>query len=351
MLHRKSPEPRQAGTAACCWAELIETAWRARTGLVETLTAEDTNTWRLFHGVNEGRPGVTIDKYGSQVLIQTFRGALERTELQAIKAAVTAHLGSCPLFVYNDRSGKAVKNIPMENETDDGNARGPLVCREMGVNYRIIGVHRGLDPLLFIDLRAARRFVMKFCKGKSLLNLFAYTCGVGAAAAVAGAETVWNVDFAQSALDHGKDNAALNGISSERIRFIHQDVLPVIRQLSGLGVKGKARRQKFMRFKPETFDMVFLDPPTWAKSRFGAVDIINDYQGLFKPALLCLKPGGMLICTNHAATVNLEDWLAQLNRCAVKAGRPIKRVRVIEPDPDFPSPDKKHPLKTAVFEL
>lgn len=331
--------------------ECIDAAFTARSELTAALEAGGTDTWRIFHGVNEGSPGVTVDKYGAQVLIQGFRRVLAPAELMEIKSAVSNGLAGPLFFVYNDRSGGKIQNVPLGDETDDNNVRTPFVCSEMGVRYRVVGVHRGQDPLLFIDLRAARRFAMRHCKGKSLLNLFAYTCGVGTAAAAAGAGEVWNVDFAQSALDYGKENMVLNNIKTKGIRFICQDVFPVIRQLSGLGVKGKARRQTFLRFRPREFDMVFMDPPTWAKSRFGAVDIVKDYQGLFKPALLCVKPGGMLICTNHAASVDLNEWLDQLKRCAVKAGREIKHIRVIEPEPDFPSPDKKHPLKIAAFEL
>lgn len=329
----------------------IEAAFTARSDLVKTLEAEGTNTWRIFHGVNEGAPGITVDKYGNQVLIQGFRRSLSPQELAEIKSVVSDRLGSPLFFVYNDRSGEKIKNIPLEDETENGKTRTPSICREMGVRYRVIGVHRGQDPLLFIDLRAARRFSMRHCKGKSMLNLFAYTCGVGTAAAAAGAGPVWNVDFAQSGLDYGKENAALNDIKNDGIRFICQDVFPVIRQLSGLGVKGKARRHGFLRFSPRVFDMVFLDPPTWAKSRFGAVDIINDYQGLFKPALLCVKPGGTIICTNHAASVEVVGWTDLLRKCADKAGREIKRIQVIEPETDFPSPDGKFPLKIAACEL
>ncbi|MCP5108785.1 MAG: SAM-dependent methyltransferase [bacterium] len=330
-------------------AELINAAFQARTDLVKRLETENTDTWRLFHGVNEGCPGVTIDRYGGQILIQGFHRLLSPAEIDEIKSAVTGHLGFAPFFVYNDRGGKGIKNIPLGNKTDDENAGKPSVCMESGVKYRVTGVHRGLDPLLFLDLRAVRRFVMQHCKSKSLLNLFAYTCGAGVAAAAAGADEVWNVDFAQSALDFGKENAGLNHIPAERIRFIREDVFPVIRQLSGLGVKGKARRRPFRRFKPRTFDIVFMDPPTWAKSPFGAVDIIGDYQGLFKPALLCTAPGGTIICTNHAPSVELDNWLNLLKRCAEKAGRHIKEIRVLEPEPDFPSPDGKHPLKIAAL--
>ena len=327
---------------------LINTAFQVRSNLIKKLDAEETDTWRIFHGVNEGRPGLTIDKYGPQVLIRTFRQPLSQPEIAEIKTVVSSHLGFSPYFVYNHRSGKKVRNIPLAGEQD---AQTPLICKEMGVKYRIIGFHRGLDPLLFIDLRAGRRFVMQHSKGKSLLNLFAYTCGAGVAAATAGAKQVRNVDFALCSLNYGKENANLNQIPVDRMRFIRQDVFPVIRQLSGLGVKGKARRRQFLKFKPLTFDLVFMDPPTWAASTFGAVDIINDYQGLFKPALLCVKPGGMIVCTNHAPDVELTQWLEQLKRCASKAGKQVKRIQVIEPEPDFPSPDRKFPLKIAAFEL
>jgi 23S rRNA (cytosine1962-C5)-methyltransferase len=221
----------------------------------------------------------------------------------------------------------------------------------MGVKYRVVGCHRGLDPLLFIDLRAVRRFVMTHCKNKSLLNLFAYTCGVGIAASSAGASQVWNVDFSESALGYGKENRVLNDLPGHSMQFIKEDAIPVIRQLSGLGVKGKGRRRKFLHFKPRQFDMVVLDPPTWARSPFGAVDIVNDYQSLFKPALLCVKPGGMIICTNHAASVQLDDWLNQLKRCAIKSGSDIKDVTVIPPEHDFPSPDGQFPLKMAALHI
>jgi len=97
---------------------------------------------------------------------------------------------------------------------------------------------------------------------------------------------------------------------------------------------------------------VFLDPPTWAKSSFGAVDIAGDYPSLFKPAVLIARPeGGKILATNHLASVELNAWLDVLKRCAAKAGRPLKSVEVIQPEKDFPSFDGRHPLKIAVCEV
>ncbi len=331
--------------------QLIQAAFLKRADLIQKLEAEGTDTWRIFHGINEGCPGLTIDRYGKQVLIQSFREPLDDAEIKEIKAVVSHGLGFSPRFVYHDRSEKNLKDQDLERTAASESSPVLSECRELGVTFQTVDIFRGQDPLLFIDLRSARRFLMKQSKGKSVLNLFAYTCGAGVAAAVAGAREVWNVDFAKSSLDYGRANALLNQITDERIRFIQQDVIAMLRQLSGLGIKGKARLRPIQKFTVRTFDIVFMDPPTLAKSAFGVVDIIRDYQGIFKPALLCVAPGGLLICTNHAPEVELEIWLDQLKRCAEKAGRPITDIQVIEPEPDFPSPDGKFPLKVAVCRL
>ena len=180
-----------------------------------------------------------------------------------------------------------------------------------------------------------------------MLNLFAYTCGVGLAAAKGGASFVMNVDFAESSLAVGRANAKLNSLTT-RPRCVQSDAFAALRQLSGIGQPKMVRGKKmppFPTLEARQFDVVFLDPPRYAKSPFGVVDLINDYQALFKPALLCTAPGGVLICCNNVAQVEGEAWLEALKRSADKAGRPIKAVEWITPEEDFPSLDGQHPLK------
>lgn len=224
---------------------------------------------------------------------------------------------------------------------------------ELGVTYLVQARHKGQDPWLFLDLRAGRRRVMRDAPGKSLLNLFAYTCGVGVAAAKAGARFVMNVDFAESSLAVGRDNARLNDLPI-RPRFIKSDVFAAVRQLSGIGqperVRGK-RMPVFPKLEPQQFDLVFLDPPRYAKSPFGVVDLVNDYAALFKPALLCTTEGGTLFCCNNVAEVERDTWLDQLKRSASKAGRPIRDFEWIFPEADFPSPDGKPPLKMVALSV
>ena len=149
------------------------------------------------------------------------------------------------------------------------------------------------------------------------------------------------------ALSIGQSNANLNGVGSAQFQTLQDDAMLVLRQFSGLGVKGKAKRRQYTKRSARLFDIVVLDPPRRAKSPFGAVDTVNDYQSLFKPALMCTKPGGKMLVTNNVASVGATQWTDSLKRCAIKAGRSIESLDMIVPDVDFPSLDGQHPLKMA----
>jgi 23S rRNA (cytosine1962-C5)-methyltransferase len=96
------------------------------------------------------------------------------------------------------------------------------------------------------------------------------------------------------------------------------------------------------------FDLVILDPPALAKGPFHTVDLVNDYQSLFKPSLLACAPGGTVLAANNVGSVSREVFGKQLERCADKAGRPLRGLEWLNPDEDFPSFDGHHPLKIAV---
>ena len=101
----------------------------------------------------------------------------------------------------------------------------------------------------------------------------------------------------------------------------------------------------------EPFDLVVLDPPRFAKTAFGTIDVVRDYQSLFKPALLALADGGAVLATNHVPTVDEAEWHDALRRCAEKAGRPLRALDRVPVDGDFPSFDGKPPLKLALARI
>ena len=330
----------------------LAAALAARAPLLGRLQAEGTDAYRLFHGSVEGEPGLTVDRYGDLVLVQSFHRALDAASEQAVTTFYAAALPGLDL-IYNDRSqpNSRIANA-LAPQAQEAAVRA-RVAHEMGVSYLIQARHAGQDPWLFLDLRAGRRRLMQEVPGKSLLNLFAYTCGAGIAAARAGAQFVVNVDFAETSLDVGKENARLNELPI-RPRFVRSDAFAAMRQLAGLGqptmVRGK-RMPAFPKLEPRQFDVVLLDPPRYAKSPFGVVDLVNDYAALFKPALLCTAPGGTLICCNNVAAVARDAWLDQLERSARKAGRPIIAMEWILPEEDFPSSDGQPPLKMALLRV
>lgn len=332
-------------------AQLLDQALERRRPLLERLAAEGTDCCRLFHGVAEGAPGLTVDRYAGLLLLQTFRDPLSAPELEELLGALAKKLPWPLAAAYNHRGKKPAESFDLWHKPA-AEALLEQTCAENGVKFLIRARHRGIDPWLFLDLRAGRRLLKAACRGQSVLNLFSYTCGAGVCAAAGGAAEVWNVDFAESSLDVGRRNAELNGIEPSRFRLVKEDCLTVARQLAGLSAAGRyGQKRRYQKFEPRAFDLVFVDPPAWAKGGLGAVDVVRDYASLFKPAVLAAKPGGRVVATNHVAAVSWEEWTGGLARCAAKAGRPIKGIERIMPDEDFPSFDGQPPLKIAVCEL
>jgi 23S rRNA (cytosine1962-C5)-methyltransferase len=326
--------------------EIFAAALAARAPWLARWHAEQTDGYRLLHGAVEGAPGVTVDRYGPVLLVQTWGDPLPAGRIDALGEIAAAAVGAPLVPVWNHRAAREpferwhVAELPH----DRGLPEAPIV-RELGATFDARPRHRGIDPLLFLDLRAVRRRLRTEASGRSVLNLFAYTAGVGVAAALGGATEVWNVDFSRSAAEVGAQNAERNGVGGVQ-RFVREDCLAVLRQLAGVPV-GRRGQSPRVKLRPRTFDLVVLDPPPWAKGRFGAVDLVRDYASLFKPAVLCAAPGGVVVATNNVASVDRDGWLEGLVRCASKAGRPLGEVEVLLPEADFPSPDGRPPLKIA----
>lgn len=324
--------------------DALNDALERRRAWLDDAAARGTDCVRLLSGAVEGAPGITIDRYGPLLLIQTGREQLlDEGAPRALADIVSRALGAALEPVWNHRPA-------YRREGFDHHFRAPEAARsavglEEGMRFAVDPRRGGLDPLLFLDLRAGRRRVRALAQDRSALNLFAYTCGLGVAAALGGAREVVNVDFARSALDVGAENARLNMIEGSAFSLVHEDVLPVVRQLADLPVKGRGARRPFLRLAPRRFELVMLDPPRWAKSPFGAVDVVRDYPSLLKPALLALEPGGILFATNHVPSVSRDTLVAMATRTAEKIGRHLEDIEIIPPDPDFPSPDAQPPLK------
>jgi len=329
---------------------LLANALEKRQDLLAQVKVDNTDCFRVFHGTVEGINGLNIDRYGDAWLIQTFHQTLSEDELEQIQASLV-QLADLPI-VYNDRSNKNSRVLNSLDAETEAFAQSEQVMQENGIKFTTKLRHAGQDPLLFLDMRVGREFVQANSHNKTVLNLFSYTCGIGTAAAVGGAKRVVNIDFSSFALAAGQKNAELNDVA-QVCEFIQSDAFPALRQLAGLKVGGR-RNQKlpaYPKLSTTQFDLVFLDPPRFAKSPFGTVDLINDYQSLFKPALLTTNKGGTIVCCNNVAKVERDSWFNALVRCVEKQGRSVTNHTWLNCHDDFPSFDGNHPLKMVALEI
>jgi len=153
----------------------VGAALATRGPLLAALHAEQTDCYRLFHGATEGMPGLTLDRYNELLVLNTFRepppGLLE--ELVGVHAAVSEALPGvnlAPIYWCDRRRG-----------APPGGGPAPALPRvhyasELGLRYLIDVPGQGRDPGLFLDFRAARRWIRDNSAGRDVLNTFVSRC-------------------------------------------------------------------------------------------------------------------------------------------------------------------------------
>jgi 23S rRNA (guanine2445-N2)-methyltransferase / 23S rRNA (guanine2069-N7)-methyltransferase len=179
-----------------------------------------------------------------------------------------------------------------------------FAVEEGGLRFRV-NFEDYLDTGLFLDHRLTRGLIRERARGRSFLNLFAYTGSATVYAAAGGASATTTVDLSRTYLDWARHNLALNGFAGDRHEVIQADCLEWLEQ----AVRAHWR-----------YDLVFLDPPTFSTSKRMAatLDIQRDHAALLLQASRLLAPGGELIfSTNHRkfrldrealAGLQIEDW-------------------------------------------
>ncbi len=295
--------------------DLIRRAIVSRESLREQLARETTDVLRLVNGAADGLPGTTLDAFGLHWLLSTQ------------EPTVPKWVGGldAPGSLYWKVLSRDEKRPPVHvrGETVDG----PFVVSELGLRYEadFLG---GYSQGLFHDQRDNRRELLDLCKRRmaasqgrpvTLLNTFAYTCAFSVAAASAGVFTT-SIDLSGAALDRGRRNFVLNGISQVDHHFMKRDVF------DGMRLLGKQERR---------FDFIILDPPTFSRSKIGGVfRATEDYPRLLTQAIGLLAPGGSLLASSNARGLDLTDFAAMARQIAAGTGRRF-RVSPRAMPPDF----------------
>lgn len=304
------------------------------------LPSGETTAYRLFHGAADGLEGLTVDVYGEWLVASLYteqRGAREEGWLDALHELGFrgVYLKHRPKQANELREEERRLRAP-EHAVRGEDAPSAFEIYETCTPFEV-RLGDGLSTGIFLDQRDNRAHLMQLARGKRVLNLFAYTCAFGLAAARGGALATTNIDVAVSVLERGKANYRRAGVSLDtdgQHRFLARDVLETLPKLQKRG---------------ETFEIVVLDPPSYASVKGkGRFNVEQDYTELVRLALSVLSPGGTLLaCTNHHRLA--EKDLELCIRTAARAlGRSLNSLKFVAPPADFPSlPGHPGHLKSA----
>ena len=284
----------------------LEGALRRRATLIAT---PGVTAWRVLDGKGDGVRGLSIDRYGPAAVMNVYDDAgLPDEAVTAVAAATLAQL--TPLGVESvyvkpfvrDRSrlGGALGDEATSPEPRAGRPQPEaLVVEEYGARFEV-RMWDGLSTGLFLDHREHRRALAERRPGR-VLNLFAYTCVFSIPLARAGAH-VTNVDVSGRYLDWGRRNLALNGLGGDAVRYLRRDAMDYLAQA--------ARRDD------ERFDLVILDPPTFAAANkrrgVAAWRAVDDYPALVDAAVRVLAPDGVIFAASNTRELASAGALADL---------------------------------------
>src|SRR5437763_14732126 len=259
-----------------------------------------------------------VERYGVDVLIShKTDAALERFKTELCLWALNVDFKFRRVFARFLPKQNAEREAPSLILGDpDTNLESTALERTLcyGIDFSA-----GYSVGLFIDQRENRRFVRDLAPA-SLLNCFAYTCSFSVAAATVGAKTV-SVDLSKKSLARGRENFALNSLSTADHRFIADDVMTVLPRLARKG---------------EKFDVIILDPPTFSRSHRGkAFQVERDFETLLLAALEVAESDAKILLSTNCSSLG-ERALEVMARYCLKATRRAGNFHRGSPLPDFP---------------
>ncbi len=295
-------------------------------------TDPETTAFRLAHD-GDG-VGFHVDLYGEHAVVHFYGPETDEAALDAVYA-----LGVRGVYVkLRPKQANTLVDTRRETVAPAHALRGEdapeeFTVKEHGLSYRV-RLGDGLSTGIFLDQRENRRRLRELAQGRSVLNLFAYTCPFTVAAAAGGATRTVSVDVSQSSLDWGKRNLAENGLSGPSHVFVAADVF-------GWLEGARARRDRF--------DLIALDPPSYSTAHGSRFSAESDYKRLASACFALLAPGGSLLaCTNHRGIVRMK-FRRWLHEAARDAKREVTKLRDMPEPVDFPpAPGSEVHLKCAL---
>ena len=259
------------------------------------LLATGTDSYRLIHGENDGFPGLIADIYNS-VLVLKLYSAIWLPYLHQVLPALQAQ-SDCKTVVL--RLSRSLSQSLEKGGLADGQVlEGKLdqevvLFKEHGLRFAA-NLIRGHKTGHFLDQRHNRQKIGARAKNKKVLDVFAYTGGFSAHALAGGATEVTSIDISTQALQVARQNAALNPHPGTH----HTKAVDAFAELTTLA------------HKKQTFDIIVIDPPSFAKQASELEKARQRYLQLAKLGAQLLRPKGLLLLASCSSRVNADDFFA-----------------------------------------
>ncbi len=276
-----------------------------------------TNAYRAVFAESDGLPGLVVDKYGDTLVAQ-----FHTLGMDGLKSLVTEGLVKAfsPRTVV-ERSDVSIR--AMEGLTDKpvgilhGTEVREVEIEENGFKF-LVHVIEGQKTGFFLDQRDNRQALIKYAKGRTLANCFSYTGGFSVYAASV-AKRVVSVDISKPATEYCRRNFRLNGHAVNEEDFLAQDVFDFLKEM-----------------KPGAFDMIILDPPSFAKNKKQLANAIKAYTTINSKALEKLPDGGILVSSSCTSHVDQSIFIKILHQSSVNTRCSLKVLESREQPFDHP---------------
>ena len=299
------------------FSERINEAYSLRIPLLE----KQTNSYRLIHGENDGFPGLIADVYNKVLVIKIYSEIWIPYMDMLTKRLVEVSKAECAIL----RLSRKLQNIKglygyYEGMTLFGNLENEVVSfQECGVNFSA-NVIKGHKTGHFLDHRHNRRRVGELSKDKTVLDVFSYSGGFSVHALVNGAKEVTSIDVSSQALEIAKKNVRQNSFFGTHNTIIG-DAFTIMEQLIS---------------EMKTFDVVVIDPPSFAKSKKEIIRAKKKYSALARLGIKLTAPKGLLVLASCSPRIVAKEFFEIIEKVLKEEQRHYSLIHTAFHDIDHP---------------
>lgn len=276
-----------------------------------------TNAYRAVFAESDGLPGLVVDKYDQTLVAQFHTLGMDRLKPMVVEGLVKAF---GPRTIV-ERSDVAVRAMEGMEDKLIGILHGPeakeVEIEENGFKF-LVHVIEGQKTGFFLDQRENRQALLRYAKGRALANCFSYTGGFSVYAASV-AKRVVSVDISKPATEYCRRNFRLNGHIVNEEDFLSLDVFDFLKDM-----------------KAGEFDMIILDPPSFAKNKKQLTNAIKAYTTINSKALEKLPDGGILVSSSCTSHVDQDTFIKILHQSSVNTRCALKVLESREQPFDHP---------------